>query len=186
MNVILDIFSSTVIAGIVILVMMNFKLFTTDAKLSSDAELQLQTNTKTLAQILDYDLRKIGYNYNGTAIITAQAKRFSYWADTDNNGTPEIVTYFLGDSTIVPTPNPRDKNLFRVIGTDTTGGAALGLVDVRFTYRTAAGVITSIPANIKYIEVGIWTQSPYAVRKYGDVSDYLYNYWQLTVNPRNL
>lgn len=186
MNVLLDIFSSTVIAGIIFLIMMNFKIFTTDAKLSSDAELQLQTNTKTLAEVLDYDLRKIGYNYDGIPIITAEAKRFVYWADTNNDGTVERVTYFLGDSTLVPTPNPRDKNLFCVIGNDTSGGASLGLVDVRFTYRTSSGAATVVPSEIKYIEVGIWTQSPYPVNKYGDQLDYLYNYWQLTVNPRNL
>lgn len=186
MNVLLDIFSSSVIAGLIFLVMMNFKIFTTDAKLSSDAELQLQTNTKTLAEVLDYDLRKIGYHYEGTSIITAQPKRFSYWADVNNDGTAERVTYFLGDSTKVPTPNPRDKNLYCVIGNDTSGGAALGLVDVKFTYRNSAGAVTSVLSQIKYIEVGIWTQSPYPVNKYGDKLDYLYNYWQLTVNPRNL
>lgn len=186
MNVLLDIFSSTVIAALIFLIMMNFKIFTTDAKLSSDAELQLQTNTKTLAEVLDYDLRKIGYNYNGVPIITAEPKRFAYWADMNNDGTAERVTYFLGDSSRVPTPNPNDKNLFCVIGSDTSGGAALGLVDIKFTYKTATGAATNVPGDIRYIEVGIWTQSPFPVNKYGDKFEYLFNYWQLTVNPRNL
>ncbi len=53
----------------------NLNMFSTVQRFSSDQELRLQQNSKVLAALLDHDLRKIGYNYNGVSMITAQEKQ---------------------------------------------------------------------------------------------------------------
>ncbi len=72
MNILLDIFGSIFIAGLLFLMILKLNLFASNANYYSDNELKLQQNAKTLAEIINYDLRKIGYQHNGTAIITAE------------------------------------------------------------------------------------------------------------------
>ncbi|MBT8382184.1 MAG: hypothetical protein HKO83_06350, partial [Ignavibacteriaceae bacterium] len=63
MNLLLDILGSTIIGGMIMLMMINFNIFQTNTRFSSDSELQMQQNAKTLAEIVNHDLRKIGYEY---------------------------------------------------------------------------------------------------------------------------
>lgn len=188
MSTMLDILGSMVIGALVFLMILNFNMFTSQVKQTSDSELRLQGNAAAIAEMLEYDIRKTGFNYGGTSVITAQPKRFEYFADMDSNGTVERVTYFMGDSTeVTSTENPRDKILYCVINSDTLGKPALGLVDMKFTYRTEKGVITNVPANIKYIEVEIWVQAPYKVKNSNNENySYPFTYWEMTIFPRNI
>ena len=64
MNVLMDILGSTFIGGILLLLILKLNLFVTNTSFTSDSELKLQQSAKTLAEILNYDLRKIGYNHD--------------------------------------------------------------------------------------------------------------------------
>jgi hypothetical protein len=195
MNILLDLLGSTLIAGILFLLIFKLNVYTSNANYYSDNELRLQQNVKTLAEVINNDFRKIGYNYNGTAIVTAQPRRIKFYADMDAPGTfghgiVDFVEYYLGDSTeATGTANQRDKVLYRVINnTDTLGGPTLGLVDLKFSYLDAQGIQTSVLANIKYVKAEFWAE-PYEF-----VSDNLtgqpdssqFTYWELTLNPRNI
>jgi len=195
MNILLDLLGSTLIAGILFLLIFKLNVYTSNANYYSDNELRLQQNVKTLAEVINNDFRKIGYNYNGTAIVTAQPRRIKFYADMDAPGTfghgiVDFVEYYLGDSTeATGTANQRDKVLYRVINnTDTLGGPTLGLVDLKFSYLDAQGIQTSVLANIKYVKAEFW------VEPYEFVSDNLtgqpdssqFTYWELTLNPRNI
>ena len=78
MNSLLDIFGSVVIAGMLFMMIVKLNLFSNQSGYTSDNELKLIQNTKTLAEILDYDFRKIGYKYNGTAIAIADSNHFKF------------------------------------------------------------------------------------------------------------
>ena len=67
MSNLLDIFGSVVIAGMLFMLIVKLNLFSSQTSYTSDNELQLIQNTKTLAEIIDYDFRKIGYKYDGTS-----------------------------------------------------------------------------------------------------------------------
>ena len=182
MNTLLDIVGSTIIAGIVFLLLVNLNTASTSAKFSSDTGLVLQQNAETLAQILDNDLRKIGYKYNGTAIIKAEPKLISYYADIDTNGVMDKVTLTIGDSTeVTSTPNPHDKILYRTVDGVTYKGPSLNLTNLKFTYMNELGRITTVLDSIKYIKAEIWLQSPEKVD-----STYLPTYWEITIHPRNI
>ena len=78
MSTLLDIFGSIFIAGILLLMIMKLNIFASNSSYYSDNELKLQQNAKTLAEIINYDLRKIGYNYDSTALIIAQPTRIKF------------------------------------------------------------------------------------------------------------
>jgi hypothetical protein len=195
MNYLLDIMGSSLIGGILFLLILKLNLYSSNANYYSDNELKLQQNVKTLAEIINNDLRKIGYKYDSTAIVTAEPTRIQFFAEmnapgTYGHGSVDFVEYYLGDSTeALGTINKRDKVLYRIINhTDTIGGPTLGLVDFKFSYLNSTGMTTAFLDSIKYVKAEFW------VEPYEHVSDFITNqpdsnqftYWELTINPRNI
>jgi hypothetical protein len=187
MNIILDLLGATVIGAVVILVMMNLNMYSSNIKYSSDSELQLQQNAKTLADIVSYDLRKIGYKKSGTAFLAAQPKKVSFYADIDSNGVVDVVTYQMSDSlAVLNTTNPKDKILYRIVNNDTSKGPSLGLVNLEFSYLNNLGIATTSLDSIRYITAELFVESPELVKDSKGKNRFLSTYWELTINPRNL
>jgi hypothetical protein len=195
MNYILDLMGSSLIAGILFLLVLKLNLYSSSANYYSDNELRLQQNAKTMAEIINYDFRKIGYKCDSTAIIKAEPTHIKFYADmnepgTSGSGIVDVVEYCLGDSTEASgTTNLRDKVMYRIINdVDTTGGPTLGLVDLRFSYLDSHGIATSYLDSIRYVKAEFW------IEPYDQVTDYftgkndstVYTYWELTINPRNI
>ncbi len=182
MNVILDLLGASLIGGIVMLLVVNLNAYSQETKFASDADLRLQQNAKTLAEIINDDLRKIGYKYSGTAITEAAQQRISFKGDINNDGSMDQVTYFLGSKTdAAATPNPDDRILFRVVNNDTIGGPTLGLTDLRFSYLNINENDTANPDSICYVKAEIWVETMLSVG-----GEYPFTYWELTINPRNI
>ena len=80
MSIILDLLGSTIIGGLIVLMLMNFNMFQSNTSIASDSELRLQQNAKTLAEILNHDFRKIGFNYDNTAFAQADSERISFYS----------------------------------------------------------------------------------------------------------
>lgn len=199
MSILLDIFGSVVIAGMLFMLIVKLNLFSNQTSYTSDNELKLIQNTKTLAEIMDYDFRKVGYKVNkvnDNAIITADIKKFVFKADLDRDTStnPNTIEYTTSEANkFKGTENPNDIILYRIVDGDSMGGPSLGLVDIKFTYLDSAFTALSAPvsqtdlAKIRYIKTQIWTESDYSVRDtFSNDSSYSKTYWEFTINPRNL
>jgi hypothetical protein len=183
MNTILDIAGSVLISFAILFMILHLNVFSSQQKFASDKELEIQRNSKIIAEIMNHDLRKIGYKYSGNnPFITTQEKVLSFYSDIDSNNVMDIVSYSLSDSTMAMiTLNPRDKILYRTINSDTAKGPSLGLVDLKFTYLNNNGIITSIQDSIRYVKTEIWVQSAEPID-----SNYIFTYWEMTIHPRNI
>lgn len=191
MNVILDLLGSAFIGGIILLMVLQMNLFMSSSSYSSDNELQMQQNAKTLADILNNDFRKIGYNNSGTAILTAEKERIKFVGDLQSpgsigNGTVDTVEYFIEDSTFAAgTSNPRDKILARVLNNaDTLAGPSLGLVKLQFSYLDSVNVPTTDLSKIKYIKTEFWIEPYEHVNNFEN--DTVFTYWEFKIYPRNI
>ncbi len=194
MNVLIDLIGSSFIGGILLLLILKLNLYSQNTGISSDTELRLQQNAKTLAEILNYDLRKVGYNCDSTAIITADSTRIKFYADlnepgTAGYGTMDVVEYFISSpSKASSTTNPNDVVLTRVLnGSDSLSGPSLGLVKLKFSYYDSGWTLTTNPENITYIKTELWVESldPIDVN-FGSQTGYPFTYWEMTINPRNI
>lgn len=182
MHVMLDIMGSTIIAGVILLLIFKLNIYSFHSRYASDSELELQQNAKTLAEILSYDLRKIGYEYDGDAIVQADSTTLSYYSDINDDGTPNLITYYAGDPSEVPqTSNPKDIILYRVVDSDTGGGPSLGLVKVKFSYLDKSGYETADISLIEYVRAELFLESREKIQ-----DEYKFTYWEMTLNPRNL
>lgn len=195
MNVLLDMLAATLIAGLLLLMIIKLNIFVANSSYYSGNELQLQQNAKTLGEIINHDFRKIGYNYDSTAIIIAEPTRMKFYADmnapgTIGYGTMDIVEYYLGDTTSASgTSNPRDKVLYRIVNeVDTIAGSSLGLVNLKFSYLNSQSIETTILENIRYVKAELWIQPYETVINFvtGEADSTVFTYWELTINPRNI
>ncbi len=182
MNSLLDILGASVIGAMVVLVMLNLNIYSSQQFFASGSNLRLQQNAKTLADIIDHDIRKVGYKYNGNCIISAQKDKFSFYSDIDSNGVMDVVTLALSDTSSIVTPtNPNQKVLYRIVNGDTSKGPSLDLTNLKFTYRNEFGKSTTNLDSVKYIQTEIWLESKEKVD-----NQYAKTYWEVTINPRNL
>jgi len=123
MDTIIDLLGALVIAGFIILGISNLNVYSTDMRFKSNSELSLISNAKTLSDILENDLRKIGFNNSGYSILIANEQKIKFIADIDSNSVVDTVSYFLSDSlAVLYTENPRDKILYRIVNGDTSKG----------------------------------------------------------------
>jgi hypothetical protein len=194
MNTMMDILTSTIIGGMLLLLVLKLNLFMSEAGYSSDTELRLQQNTKTLADIMNSDFRKIGYKFDDTAILTAQKDRFKFVGDLERPGQPgagavDTVEYFLEDSTnSLGTTNLSDIILVRVLNNkDTIDGPSLGLVKMQFTYLDSVSTPTADLSKIRYIKTEMWVQPTESRNNFvtGN-NDSTFTYWEFTIYPRNI
>ena len=182
MNLLLDILGSTVIGGMIMLMMVNFSIFQSNTRFSSDSELQMQQNAKTLAEIVNHDLRKIGYEYEDMPFIAADSQFISFYSDIDRDGSMDSVTYVLSEpSEAASTTNPNDRILKRVVNNDTLSGPSLGLTKIKFSYLDQVASPTTVLSNICYVKAELWVES---IEPIG--GEYIFTYWEMTINPRNL
>jgi len=178
----LDIMGSVILAGLMVIMLMKFNIHQSTTKFASDSELQMQQNAKTLAEIMNHDLRKIGYDYDSTAFVQADSEKVSFFSDIDRNGSIDFVSHFLGDtSEVTGTTNPNDRILYRVVNADTIKGPSLGLTKAKFSYLDEVYSETTTLADIKYVKAELWVES---IEPVGE--EYIFTYWEMTINPRNL
>ena len=194
MNVLIDLIGSSFIGGILLLLILKLNLYSQNTSISSDTELRMQQNAKTLAEIINYDLRKVGYNYKNTAILIADSNKIKFYADmnepgTAGYGTVDVVEYFLSSpSKSASTTNPNDVVLTRTInGGDTLSGPSLGLVKLVFSYFDKKLTKTAIKDSIAYIKTEFWVESLEPIEvNFGTQTGYPFTYWEMTINPRNI
>ncbi|RPI75863.1 MAG: hypothetical protein EHM47_01410 [Ignavibacteriales bacterium] len=194
MSVLIDILGSTVIAGLLLFLVIKQNLFITNASYFSDNELRLQQNAKTLAEIINYDMRKLGYMNNSVSVLIAEKEKIKFIGDLEKpgvtgHGIVDTVEYFLTDpSYAIATVNPRDRVLVRVLNnSDSLGGPSLGLVKLQFTYLDSLSTITNNLSKIRFIKTEMWLEPVEPViNNAASKIDSLFTYWEFTIHPRNI
>ena len=190
MATLIDIIGSSFIGGLLLLLMLKLNLFATSSGITSDNELKLQQNAKTLAEIINYDFRKIGYECDSTAIAIADSNRIKFYSDIDKNNTVDVIEYYTSDTTVATgTENPRDIVLYRKFNGVAMGGPTLGLTKFKLSYLNEFNVVTNVLANIRYLKVELWVESTIREMESNFVNPnhpYLFTYWEMKINPRNI
>jgi hypothetical protein len=190
MAALIDIIGSSFIGGLLLLLMLKLNLFANSGSITSDNELKLQQNAKTLAEIINYDFRKIGYECDSTAIEIADSNHIKFYSDIDKNNTVDVIEYYTSDTTVATgTENPRDIILYRKFNGVAMGGPTLGLTKFKLSYLNEFNVVTNVLADIRYIKVELWVESTIREMESNFVNPnhpYLFTYWEMTINPRNI
>jgi hypothetical protein len=183
MGTFLDIAGSVIIAGLLLLAVLNSYMNVNQYALMSTMDLTVQGNLSEWLQIVQHDFRKIGYRISNPAwaIQNCDSSSISFVSDIDNNGTIDSISYYLGPaSQVTGTENPRDRALYRVVSGQQTGGA-LGLTDFQLRYFDSSGNATWTPAEVKAMEIFIQVESPFPLD-----TTYVWSSWRGMIYPLNL
>lgn len=170
-STLLDILGSMIIGGILMSIVFRLTDAATEKTYNNSGELSLQQNLATIAQIIEYDFRKIGYcaDWNklpdpSKAITYADATTLSFLTDVDSDGDVDSIKYFLGPtSELYMTENPRDRMLYRVVNDETPMGSNLGVTDFHMIYYDALGDTIYLPISnfgeISSIEINVTVEN---------------------------
>jgi hypothetical protein len=173
---ILDIVGSIIIGGILMMIAWRLSDASTEKTYNNSGELSVQQNLLTVAQMIEFDFRKIGFcdswnavvdprtniTFNSNEAITyANETTLAFYTDLwPYDGVLDSIQYYIGPtSECLNTPNPRDRILYRVENDDLPVKSNLGVTQFRMTYYdvyddtipapvTTRGLIKSIEINI--------------------------------------
>jgi len=170
-STILDILGSMIIGSILLSITLRLNDSATGKTYYNSAELSLQENMATIAQIIETDFRKIGYcaDWNkfpdpSKAVVYADSSSIKYLTDIDSDSNMDSIRYYLGPtSELLSTPNPRDRMLYRVLNNETPKTSNLGVTQFRLIYFDALGdtippPITT-PGLINSVEINLAVES---------------------------
>lgn len=204
-STIFDIVSSTVIAGILFLMVIRLSAQANETTLVYHGNLMVQQNMIALVGVIEHDFRRIGYcsdpskiDNPADAIRLADSSNIRFWTDVDNNGALDSIYYYLGSTTepaVAETQNPRDRILYRQTNTGSPLVMQVGVTQFQFQYFNALGVPLTLPISdprlIHTMEISMAVESPAPYRmEYTTVGDTLADFqvfWrQLRLAARNL
>ncbi|MGB5849122.1 MAG: hypothetical protein WBH40_11585 [Ignavibacteriaceae bacterium] len=190
----LDIVGSTIIGGILLLTLFRMNSTATQNTYNFSGELIVQENMVVTVEVLEYDLRKIGYCENpfnipnpARAILYGDSSRIKYLTDIDFDGNVDTLEYYLGPvSELSGTPNPNDKMLYRLIN-GAPSAVNLGVTDFNIKYYGALGnelppPLSTVPTGITSLQVDVSVENTAAYNE-----EYRFAFWkQIRMSSRNL
>ncbi|MBK9097600.1 MAG: hypothetical protein IPM14_05605 [bacterium] len=176
----MDIAGSMILGGILMTIVWRLSDASTEKTYNNSGELTIQQNLLTLAQMIEFDFRKIGYCNTWDAIADPKTKQpfvssqAIYYADSSSisyytdlypyDGFLDSVRYYLGPtSECSSTPNPRDRILYRVENNQTPVASNLGVTEFRMVYYDVNDDIIPTPVLtrglIKSIEINLTVEN---------------------------
>ncbi len=172
MNTFFDHIASTVVLGVVVLVILVLNGNFINTFFQRNLDITAQDAAIGLFEILESDFNRIGYMVDSSAISVAREDGLVFQGDVDGDGNPELVSYQVGNSTqLSTTENPHDLPLFRKVGTAAEQNVAAGLVRFSLTFRDAFRTILpydslskqEVRTRIRFIDVDVRIEPPVLV-----------------------
>lgn len=186
----LDILTATFIGAILILMIIGISFYIQNSSHEVINANIAQVNLKEIAEVLEYDLYKIGYRVPSNKILEADSTRIRFQADLNNDGKIDTVYYLLGNpNELAETPNPRDRILYRIENNERLRGSNLGVVDFKLTYYDSSNTkinynsLTSQNSRdkIRSIEFYVRVETLYPIEGYYPGAE-----MKRTIKPKNL
>lgn len=193
MNAMFDAVASAVIGGMVLVLLLGFNSTIVDRAVNQTFKVMVQTRLTSMTDILEYDLRKMGYGLQGGGgttdtnyIITGDTNKIVFRGDVDDNGTIDTVTYSLGAVPDASKVNPRARVLYRTVNGSGTRSINLAITRMAFLYYDKQGAPltgspVSNPERIKSFKVlmSLESDAPYD-------KNYSGGCWERTIKPKNI
>ena len=198
MTVILDILSSIVIGGFIILMSFGILDSTNKFLYSHNDDLIVQQNLTAITTTLEYDLKKIGFGIpeHENVVLLADTTHMQMRGDINRDWHPDTIEYYVGPpSELAHTQNPEDRFLYRKINGLPNTGMRIGIVtDFRFSYLDQDRNVVDISnafnwQKIKLVRTTLMVENPaaYTDKSNPDPDEYRTAFWQETdLVSRNL
>lgn len=168
----LDIIGSLMIGGMIILIVMNANILTTESWQVYNNTMLAQEMLLSTAALLEGEMRNMGYNVDPTvsAVLDARDTSITFLTDLNRNGVPDEVRYWLGPLGELNVQNELMRVLYRSTSLDGHVPHGVGFVtSLRFRYIRQQGDTLTTPVSpdelsqVHEVEIAIEVQNPYGV-----------------------
>lgn len=153
-STLIDLAGSFLVSGLVLLAALQLDQKSIQTTFDSQAGLTVQENMVNLIEFLQYDFRKIGYcsipgklpnSAVDTFIQKGDTSTIWFLADVTNSGRVDTVKYWLGQTPVPGSANPKVRMLYRQINSGVPMGSNLGVTQFNIEYFDAFGNQISTP-----------------------------------------
>lgn len=190
MGSIIDIVASLTLRGAIVIAVLNMTIALQGKLSEKTAQANMFNLTTTISRVMTNDLNMVGYQVSSNYFTYASQDTIEVNYLDPSTGFQTWVKYFAGSTTeLSGTSNPKDRKLYRAIGTAGAGLAtpsvlANGVVTLQFTYYDASGNTLSSPVN----KSSIRSFKVYLVMATGDQVNNLYPSaeWTFRFIPPNI
>jgi hypothetical protein len=180
MVAIIDIMASFIIGGIILIMSTKMSVVMSDNGQQANVSLAAQENCVTLSKMLESDLSKTGHKKFGNPMVITDSTRIKFYADIDDNGTLDSVTYYSGPLTSsFISLNPRHLLMYRTWNTKTTT-MNLGVTKFKVLYYDSSGATTTQPSMVRAFRVKMDVES---VIPMSDTT-YAVVHWEQYIKPK--
>lgn len=187
MNGMLDVVASMVVGGIILMMLLGFNATINEGAANQFFKTNVQSKLTAITDIMEYDLRKIGYGLKDTNyFVYADSSRMDFRGDLNNDGTIDTVKLYLGTARDSSKVNPRARILYRKFGAGAAQGINLAITQFKLCFYDKLGTpITSNPVaspeKIKSVRVSLSIESdaPYNQQYSGAC-------WERIIKPKNM
>lgn len=159
MSSLIDIIGSSIIGGFLLLLLFNVFDTTNEYFISHGDDLIVQQNLTSVASILEWDLRKMGFMVpeSELSILQADSTSIKFKGDINKDFSLDTIEYYLGPTTdLLTTQNPDDRFIYRKRNGLPIMGAKVGVVtNFRFEYLDQDGNVVSGLSSIKMIRINM-------------------------------
>lgn len=193
MGSMIDIIGSSIIGGLLLLILFNVLDTTNEYFITHGDDLIVQQNLTSLATSLENDLKKMGYAVpeNETSIIIADSTDLKFRGDLNKDFLPDTVEYYLGPiSDLTSTQNPDDRYIYRKVNGLPLNGEKVGVVSLfKFEYLDQDGIEVSNLNTIKMVRITLKVENSavYSSNPNPNKNKYRTAIWQQTrLVSRNL
>ena len=182
MQYIQDIIGSIIVGGIIMVMLLKFNANIMEGAATQTFTTTVQKNVTTVTDILEYDFRKMGYHVPvDSTVVVAETSRIVFKGDFDNDGSTDVLSYYLDTSSPSGHVNPRARILYRKLNTQPAQSINLGITRFRLWYYNLKGSPADSTYKIRSVKVVLRAESisPYDTTYSGA-------YWERIIKPQNL
>ena len=197
MNAIYDIVCSVFVGGIILVMLVGFNGNISENAVAATVRMTAQTNMTALENMMEYEFRKIGYRVDAlpadSGISSASRTSLTVKGDFNNDGTVDILRYYIDTTTATGLPNTNTRFIYRVMnGSSRT--LNLGATKCAFAYFDKYGFpITAdpvpAPSRIYAVRVSMTVETTVPWKGSYEKKYMKFNpgvYWERTFRPANL
>jgi hypothetical protein len=172
---------STIVGGLLMLAMIGLNTRVTQSSSMKTMQFATKAKVEAISAYITADLRQVGAGITAGNQIVQLAEHNLMFRRVGANGSLETIRWVWNPS--IPdnvSTNPRDRKLYRIVGTDTTDFGS-GIVSFRYRYFTATGDSTLTLSAVRRIRVRMIVESNVSY-----MNEWARSYWETDVTPRGL
>jgi hypothetical protein len=195
MQYILDLIGSNMVAGVIILMILQLNMTMMNEGIQNSYEGVSQENMAVMSSIIENDFYKIGFHAKPPFFYEADSNRIGFYGDIDTNNTKgsiETVRYYTVKDDVQEDATRTFYKLFRLVNTTTGEGTSLGFTTFNLTYFDSTGTeLKATPLNaadrnkIVSIKIKMKLESPIVFTD-DTTRKAAASYWEKFISPKNL